>query len=207
MNIDQLNGSPQTESPANDARREAAVEVLLSLSSLFAATKQLFVAGRTSNADGELPGVDTIVRSLLLAGAGKGYGPTYEGAIRSFVHAFEAMQLWERRQTEELVDRQLCEDAKTRWGRELRDRAATLKLLGVKIEPVRIGVEVDPEKHRVNLLERRETSDKSLLHRIAEVKSPAFSWTEEGQRRFREAEVVVYSKVTRSRSAGRGRPR
>ena len=138
-----------------------------------------------------LPSLSTVVRSFLLAGAGRGFSPTYQHAIRHYNYADDALRMWERKKGS--VSDSVVADNMSRWNRELRDREHTLTLLGVEIIDVKAGDPLDAQMHLVAPGGMLETSSSRKLNTIAQVNSPAFRWTDEhGETVIEPANVLAF---------------
>ena len=160
-----------------------------------------FVEAFADSQSSPLPSVSTIVRSLLVAGAGKGYEPAVQHAIRYFVYAYQEVRRWEHRKDISEAERA---DNLAAWNREMRDRQETLKLLEVEVVEVNVGDRIDEALHSVNSRDLRETDDPVVVNTVAEVKTPAFRWVDDrGNQTVTHAEVIAFASQVRSKSQSR----
>lgn len=147
---------------------------------------------------------EAVVRSLLLAGAGKGFDITYQYAVRRYTKVWKEVQNWEQQCS--ATPEHVRAHALTCWREELRDREETLRLLEVEILEVKPGSEYDASLHQPHPAAFCETEDPLAKNTIAKVLSPAFRWrNEQGDMHVEPAEVVPFvlikSEPSRSRRA------
>lgn len=172
-----------------NARQAESVSVDDAIDAATVASAKL-LAGVVSELLGN-PSQEKLARTLLMAGAGKGFDATYAYAIRTYVNAWQALRHYENPDLD--CSEEVREDVLARFSRELRDRRQTLEILDVTVQEPKVGEAFDPQLHRPERFSTVDAPEAADVGRIARVHAPAFTWREDGREQIEAARVVLYS--------------
>lgn len=140
-----------------------------------------------------------MLRSFLIAGAGKGFDGTYEHLAERYTLAWKLKIDWTSDRTKK-VKKDVRRDTLGRVKKILEYLEEDLRLLGVTIHEPTVGSDFDPNYHQADDLEKIPATETSIAGTVARVGAPGFSWLDEvTQEVVKPAHVFLYDDDSKSK--------
>ena len=172
-----------------DLQCPAAAEHVDAIFSHLSALRPVVTEAMRSLTDRELT-PEKMLRSFLIAGAGKGFLGTYEHLSERYTLAWKLMRDWSSERTGKVkksIRKETYDSVKKLFDSFEED----LRLLGVTVHSPKTGSDYDPNYHLASPVEKVQATETSIAGTIGKVDSPGFSWLDEVKQ-----EVVIPAQVS-----------